>query len=97
MTDLTIYDAPWTAVFGKTAIRDKNGAVVCMLMMPRLGNFDSVARLELRAELIAAAPDLLSAAEIALEYLSSTLNGDPDDAATTAWNVLAAAIATARG
>lgn len=95
MTDLTIYDAPWRTTLGKSSVIDANKRHVCFVAA--MAHDYAAMPLEKNASLIAAAPLLLLAAEAALEHLSNTLNGDPHDPAIVAWNILAEAIAAARG
>lgn len=95
MTDLSRqYNAPWRASPEYTLILDSDGGWVCAMAV-----IDTKQRklpMKQNAQLIAAAPLLLLAAETALEYLSSSLNGDPHDPAVAVWNVLAESIAAAR-
>lgn len=88
------YDAPWQTLPGKTMVINANGSMVC-LMSAMDTKFRSLP-MERNARLIAAAPALLTAAESDLEYLSTTLDGSPNDPALAAWNALADALATAR-
>lgn len=96
MTDLkTRHNAPWRTTPGRTAVIDANKHRVCIVAA--MAPDDTRMPMESNASLIAAAPLLLLAAEAALEHLSSALNGDPHDPAIVAWNILAEAIAAARG
>jgi hypothetical protein len=95
MTDtVQQYNAPWQTLPGKTMVIDTNGSMVCLMSVMDT-RFRSLP-MERNARLIAAAPALLTAAEAALEYLGTTLDGSPDDPALAAWNALADALATAQ-
>lgn len=93
MIDPQQYNAPWRVSPEYTMIVDADGGWVCA--MAAIDTKRRMVPMAQNAKLVAAAPLLLLAAEAALEYLSSSLNGDPHDPAIIAWNLLAEAVSAA--